>query len=285
MTDEQRMQAYGALIEQLLNCPQGEEANILQNHSDLVDAGLLAMMEQVAEYLERQGNGNAQWLRGFATQLAETIGLELPVQRDLEVACQFLLETLQVIADKQGNPQQIYPVWSQQLTCLNLNLLETLPQVASQLYGDKAKSPDSIAQNLFVFGNLIADFSEGIRWLNLEIAITAYEQALRVQTCEAFPENWAKTQANLAIAYINRIRGDRAYNIEQSIQANKQALQVFTREAFPQDWARTQYNLAIGYSNRIQGDRAENIEKEIAHYELALQVCTREAFPESWARI
>ena len=50
--DEQRFQAYVALIEQLLNCPQGQEGELLQAHSDLLDAVPLAVMGQYAAYLE-----------------------------------------------------------------------------------------------------------------------------------------------------------------------------------------------------------------------------------------
>jgi predicted enzyme related to lactoylglutathione lyase len=87
----------------------------------------------------------------------------------------------------------------------------------------------------------------------------------------------------LAIAYSDRIKGDRGENIERAIAFYEAALQVRTREAFPQDWAMTQNNLAIAYSDRIKGDRGENIERAIAFYEAALQVYTREAFPQDWA--
>ena len=69
--------------------------------------------------------------------------------------------------------------------------------------------------------------------------------ALQVRTREAFPIDWAGTQYNLAIAYSNRIRGERADNLELSIAAYTLALQVYTREAFPQHWAITQKNLAV----------------------------------------
>ena len=38
---------------------------------------------------------------------------------------------------------------------------------------------------------------------------------------------------NLALAYADRIRGDRAQNIEDAISAYEQSLQVRTREAMP----------------------------------------------------
>ncbi len=91
------------------------------------------------------------------------------------------------------------------------------------------------------------------------------------------------TQNNLAAAYSNRIKGDRADNIEQAIAASTAALTVRTREALPQSWAAAQNNLATAYSNRIKGDRADNIEQAIAAFTAALTVRTREALPTDWA--
>jgi CHAT domain-containing protein/type II secretory pathway pseudopilin PulG len=84
---------------------------------------------------------------------------------------------------------------------------------------------------------------------------------------------------NLALAYINRIRGERAENLEQAIALFQHALQVYTREQFPVHWALTVNNLALAYSNRICGERAENLEQAIALFQQALQVYTRENFP------
>ena len=72
----------------------------------------------------------------------------------------------------------------------------------------------------------------------MEAAIKAYEDALTVFTREAFPQDWASTQNNLANAYRDRIKGSKADNLEAAIKAYEDALTVFTREAFPQDWAR-----------------------------------------------
>jgi tetratricopeptide (TPR) repeat protein len=89
---------------------------------------------------------------------------------------------------------------------------------------------------------------------------------------------------NLAVAYSDRIKGDRGENIERAIAFFEAALQVYTRPAFSEYWAMTQNNLASAYLYRIKGDRGENIERAIAFYEAALQVYTRPAFPEYWAR-
>ncbi|MFB2892482.1 CHAT domain-containing protein [Aerosakkonemataceae cyanobacterium BLCC-F50] len=119
--------------------------------------------------------------------------------------------------------------------------------------------------------------------LFIERAIAYYTQALTVRTCDAFPEDWARTQNNLAAAYSKRIRGERAENIERAIEFYNLALTVYTREAFPEYWAQTQHNLGEAYRNRIRGERAENIERAIEFCTAALTVRTREAFPQDWA--
>ncbi|MFP5273124.1 hypothetical protein [Coleofasciculus sp.] len=52
--DEQRIQGYLNLIQTLLNCPNGKEVEILHRHSNLVDEGLVRVMELVAEDIELQ---------------------------------------------------------------------------------------------------------------------------------------------------------------------------------------------------------------------------------------
>jgi hypothetical protein len=42
-----------------------------------------------------------------------------------------------------------------------------------------------------------------------------------------------RTQNNLAIAYSDRIRGEKAENIELAIASYTAALSVYTRDAFP----------------------------------------------------
>jgi len=277
--DEQRFQAYMELIEQLLGCPQGQEAELLQANGSLVDAGLVEAMAQVAADLESQGRSNAGWLRGFAAQLAESMGLETAVPTGAEAAHQFLLETLQLIVDQQGNPQQIYPMWAQQQAQFNPELLAALPPVAAELLTGDAERQRFIAAVFGALGNLLRPFPLGSRWLNLEIAIAAYEQSLQVSTRDAMPVEWAQSMMNLATAYKNRIRGDRADNIEQAIAASQQSLQVMTRDAMPVEWAGSMNNLASAYRERIRGDRADNIEQAIAASQQSLQVMTRDAMP------
>jgi CHAT domain-containing protein len=105
-----------------------------------------------------------------------------------------------------------------------------------------------------------------------------------VSTEAAMPIEWARTTNNLAIAYSDRIKGDRAENIEQAISGYEQALTVMTEAAMPIEWAETTMNLATAYYSRIKGDRADNIEQAIAAYKFSLEIFTPTALPDDCRR-
>ena len=56
---------------------------------------------------------------------------------------------------------------------------------------------------------------------------------MTVRTREAFPQDWAKTQNNLGIAYVDRIQGNRAENLEAAIKAYEAALTVLHPRGLP----------------------------------------------------
>nr|NCS41314.1 tetratricopeptide repeat protein [Microcystis aeruginosa BS13-10] len=203
-----------------------------------------------------------------------------PIQQDY---LNFLMEVLQKV-EENPNPQLIYPFLAQNLDKLDENLINVLDNWAKNtLSSVETETATSIAVVIFYFSNLIAQFPLGNIAINKEIAIAGYEIALTVFTFDAFPQNWAVTQYNLALAYHNRIRGNKAENLEQAIASYREALKVDTFDALPQEWAMTQNNLALAYHNRIRGNKAENLEQAIASYREALKVYTFDAFPQQWA--
>ena len=284
--DEQQFQVYIPLIKQILSCAEGEEVAILQQQPDLVNEGLLMVMQAYADWLEQQGNPNAGgWLRQFAQRWATAIeDTNTQTEGILEGSDQqFLLKVLQLIVDNQGDAQHIYPFLEQHQDKLNPSLLQALPQIALGLMASEPEQREFVAFNFYVFGNLINQFPLGQRRLNLELGIAAYRQALTVVTEAEMPTAWAETMNSLAIAYANRVEGDRAENIEQAIAFHQQALTVITQAKMPATWAITANNLALTYTNRIRGDQAENIEQAIALHQQVLTVRTPTEMPADWA--
>ncbi|MFM6269651.1 MAG: hypothetical protein ACKPFA_24590, partial [Dolichospermum sp.] len=68
---------------------------------------------------------------------------------------------------------------------------------------------------------------------------------MKVYTFDAFPQDWAGTQNNLALAYINRIRGEKADNLEMAIASYHNALTIDTKESDPLNCLQTARNLGI----------------------------------------
>ncbi|MBE9187597.1 CHAT domain-containing protein [Microcoleus sp. LEGE 07076] len=287
--DETRAQAYLQLINALLTCPNGEENQILNANSELVDAELVQMMRVVAAQLSENNQENtATFLLRMATQIANFLGMnddgthdrsEIENSQEYE---NFILDLLQAEEDSNSDIKVIYPMLDGRQHLLNDRFADILQQVARNWI---AEHPEAIGSILCFIGNLsnhISNFPLGKRANNLEIAITGYQ--ILLNNSEPGSEKWARTQNNLAVAYTYRIRGEKAQNIELAIASFTAALTVYTRDAFPEDWAMTQNNLVIAYSNRIREEKAEYIELAIDYFTAALTVLTPDAFPEDWAR-
>ena len=197
----------------------------------------------------------------------------------------FLGETLRKISENP-NPQVIYPFLAQNLDKLDDNLAQILDSWVREILTQVTREQGYyMTADIFNFSNLIQQFPLGNIAINKEIAITGYEIALNIFTFEAFPQEWAGTNNNLAATYIDRIRGEKAENLEKAIAACQEALKVFTFDVFPQQWAGIQNNLALAYHSRIRGEKAENLEMAITACQEALKVTTFDAFPQDWAMI
>ncbi|MCC3494755.1 MAG: CHAT domain-containing protein [Microcoleus sp. PH2017_25_DOB_D_A] len=287
--EENRAQAYLQLIHTLLNCPNGDEPQILQDNSELLDRGFLETCESVAAKLAAQGGENgANFLRNLASQLGQFIDMNddgdsnnSQGENPQEYA-NFILDLLQTEAASKGDIKVIYPMLAQRQHLLNARFAEILQKVAEKLLdGENAETISSIVALIENLSVHIIEFPRGNRANNIEIAITGYQILLSNQEPES--EKFAQTQNNLANAYNQRINGSRAENLERAVSFYEAVLTVYTFEDFPQQWAITQNNLAIAYKNRINGSWADNLERAISFFDAALTVCTLEDFPEQWA--
>lgn len=148
----------------------------------------------------------------------------------------------------------------------------------------REQKPEVWAMAQMNFGNAYRDRTQNINsWedkqKNLEDAINCYENALIIFTPEAFPENWAKTQMNLATVLMHKNQTVQTNSVEQAIGTYQELIQrVFTREAFPEAWGMTQINLGLAYK------QAKNWESAINCFQNALQVFKRITDPLNYAK-
>lgn len=73
---EQRQALYLDLIDKLINCPNGQEPEILEQDPELIDANLVNTMVQVATIFAHEGNEDgAKFLIHIARELSQQLGL------------------------------------------------------------------------------------------------------------------------------------------------------------------------------------------------------------------
>ena len=217
--EETRIAAYEQLIHTLLNCPNGDEPQILQDNSELLDRGFLETCESVAAKLAAQGGENgANFLRNLASQLGQFIDMNddgdsnnSEGENSQEYA-KFFLELLQAEEASNGDVKVIFPMLEQRQHLLNARFAETLQQVAEKLLD--GENPETISSIVGLIENLsihINQFPRGNRANNIEIAMIGYQIVLKNR--EPGSEKFAQTQHNLATAYSDRINGSLAENL------------------------------------------------------------------------
>jgi hypothetical protein len=214
--EENRAQAYLQLIHSLLNCPNGDEPQILQDNSELLDRGFLETCELVASTLTQQGGENgAKFLRNLARELGPLMDMNddgnsnnSEVENFQEYA-NFFLELLQAEQASNSDSAVIFPMLAGRQHLLNDSFARTLEQVSSKLLeGENSQTISSIIDLIESLSGHISEFSSGNQEKNMEIAITGYQIVLSNR--ELGSEKFAQTQQNLATAYSNRINGSQA---------------------------------------------------------------------------
>ncbi len=121
------------------------------------------------------------------------------------------------------------------------------------------------------------------RTQQIEIALVACGEALRVYTFAEYPDHYASTQTTLGNIYQKRALGAQRDNLEQAIACYQEALRVYTLSDFPYEYAQAQHGLGQTYQLRIEGARQDNLEQAIACCREALGVRTVEVFPFEYA--
>jgi tetratricopeptide (TPR) repeat protein len=286
--EQTERQAYLELIQALLDCPSGEEQQILAAQPELVNGNLVETMLAVVETLEQRNDEAADstvdWLRNCATELAEQLGLDINNSSNERLRC--LMSLLRSTSTSGGDPEIVFPLLQENLGLLDAEMIQIFRDWVQQKFTEiEGENREPIARDIGNFGNLIGHFPLGDYAINIEFSLACYEVLQTVFTRDYDPTTWAIMQNNFGNAYRRRMAGDRAENLEQAITYYQSALEVHTQTDSPQNWAMTQHNLGDAYNERIQGDRPENIEIAIGRAQAALEVFTLEDFPVNWAMV
>lgn len=285
-----RQWAYLDLIQKLLQSDDGEEDDLLDQHRELVDAGLVRKINIVSKLLSHredpEDNEGIQYLKDLSDHLSSSLN---PTEKEGEGASileiDFFIIALATIVEDNENSDKIYRLFQSNSLLLNEQLIEEIQAWTSNelLCADK-ENKYSIAEIILVFGSFVLESPWGIVGINKEIAIASFEIALTIYTRCDYPAEWAEVQNSFAVAYADRESGEKQDNIEMSINCYILVLEVYNRHEFPHDWARIKSNLASAYAERILGNKSENIELAIQYYKDALKVRNKKNVPHDWAK-
>jgi len=314
--DESRAQAYLNLIQLLLSCPAGEEGELLQEHSEFVDSGLIEVMQQVASRMAADGEQNAGFLQQLAGQISQVLAagtqggnaernsaylqlilalMDCPTGEEIQI----LLNASSDLIDA-GLVQAMAEVAASLQETGNENVADFLTQLATQLvevlelaYGNNFQlqflmqvlqaTKDSNGDPNAVYPLL----QDNLNLLNDNFALVLQDwgaQTLENSNTQDLGASIVRVIGSFSNLICQFPLGSKASNLEIAIAGIQITLTVFTREDYPQEWAASQNNLGIAYFNRIRGKKAENLEMAIATCEAALTVYTRDAFPQEWTK-
>lgn len=127
---QRRLKAYLELIQELLSCPSGEEWIRLRQHEDLVDAGFVQTMEQVATSLAQEGDmQRATFLHNWAGQLHHILSQTTPSPR--EEKSKAYLDFIQSLLGASPKEQQQLIAANQDL--IGPGLFNMMRQIGAQL--------------------------------------------------------------------------------------------------------------------------------------------------------
>jgi tetratricopeptide (TPR) repeat protein len=116
-------------------------------------------------------------------------------------------------------------------------------------------------------------------------AINNYQKILSVDIWGSAPEEWAKTENNLGLAFTDLgERESSTAHLQQAITAYQAALKFWTQYSDPADWATAENNLGIALDDLGEREPStEHLQQAISAYQAALHERTRDRVPMDWA--
>ncbi len=242
---QERPQRWARLQESIADAyqarPRDREANLKE---------AIHRYEQALEVLDRSGHEahwariqhqmGTIWLRAMPHDRSE--GLRKAIahfKKALKVRQQTAEEQFQEWADTQLSLAMAYTERQCQDRAANItHAIELCEEVAQACqrkgHGELEGEARSTLADAYVRR------IRGDRGLNLETAITHYQEAIGLQQGALR----GRSLHNLGVAYTRRIRGDRLENLESAIQYYQNALDLLPQELLPIDGAALQRDLA-----------------------------------------
>ena len=265
----------------LLNCNEGEEWELLEKHSELLDTYFIQVMQKVAEELEKKGDEKgADFLRNLADKLVyqDIIAQLLDCASDEEVWQ--VLDANRDWVDK-GLTQTMLEVTEDLKTRGDLDKSNFLMSILEQLMGVHGNTSDAQLNFLLKVLQAIAESGGDAQKVYLLLAENIDKVDDRLVE---LLQSWATTTLEEA----RDVRENKVPLLQSLLLAFNWVIgKLFKRKSPKLD--EVEYIAAdiSDFSSTIAqfplGDKASNMEIAITGYKIALTIYTSDAFPDEWA--
>lgn len=288
---KQKLESYWNVIIQLIKHPnESERRYILNENIALVNPVLVEQMFLMSMTLKQGGNlAQAEDLKQYALTLAEELKI-LPDSkteegRKLIEGQKFMYRCLEYVSTNPSE-KEVFRFFRENEAKFTEDKLEALSSLGSAMYsGIEDISRLKMAANLLrAFAGLIQKFPYGDRVINMELAIIAYQAALKVLTADTALDDWLIVMNNLGFAYFERMRGEKKENIETAIKIYTEALEQVSPSKDISNWGQLSINLGSAYCFRLKDDRTQNIEDAITIQQQVLQAIDKATNPSLWTQ-
>lgn len=213
--------------------------DILPEGENLIPSNLLALVPEAALAMAEQGHEEAaRSLQLLAASLKSETFSGSP-ETPAETTLGFLLQLLQATLKSNGNPEFVWELLAENPGKVTFHLVEVLRSWGSLVLS--VVSPQEaaiIGSTLVELGGFIYGYKDGDETMNIEIAIATAETVLPVFATLKSRYEWATIHNNLALAYSDRLYGERLENVAIAYRHYDEAKRVFfQRQGFPERWA------------------------------------------------
>ncbi|NEO58394.1 MAG: hypothetical protein F6K54_38290 [Okeania sp. SIO3B5] len=276
-----------AMIDKILEHPEGSEAEVVKNNPGIIDPKLIGTM---ASMLEKRGDTKgAKVLRGLiASRTEETadrsevpvVNVPNPVQKSTPLKEQ---ATKSEPIEFPVSPEDFEPLSSLlEVQAMKPELMELLPP-SNQ---DMEKFPYQLLGVSFVNKGDKQAVHNFLRE-NLDKLNDRFPEALQNWFHQTLPnvgdarkQEFLKRVTNISDLIRTFDGGVREINLEIALTGYNIVASILTPTQTPKDWADIQNCLGLTYLEMVQGEGAENLKQAIACFDVALNFYKKEECPE-----
>lgn len=212
--------------------------DILPEGENLIPSNLLPLLPEAALAMADRGHEEAaRSLQLLAASLKSETFSGSP-ETPAETTLGLLLQLLQATLKSNGNPEFVWELLAENPGKVTFHFVEVLRSWGSLVLS--VVSPQEaaiIGSTLVELGGFIYGYKDGDETMNMEIAIATAETVLPVFATSESRYEWAIIHNNLALAYGDRLYGERLDNVAIAYRHYDEAKRIFfQRQGFPREW-------------------------------------------------